>query len=145
MAKGRRQDWRSLLLGRRGWAMSGGRKREACVSQTEDGWWTAGARSMAERGKGWALPPPPAPALKTLGRRWGGQRYRSRGGGKGGLISCPMTFIGSVEEETRWLGLERGEGGVWMGRGGLRIERKVRKGPLMESQKEPVTQERAAE
>lgn len=32
--------------------------------------------------------------------------------GKGGLISCPMMFIGSVEEEARSLGLEIGEGGA---------------------------------
>ena len=65
--------------------------------------------------------------------------------GKGGLISCPVTFLRSVEEEARSLGLEMGEGGAWRGRRGISIKGKFRKGSLMESKKEPVTQERAAE
>lgn len=73
---------------------------------------------------------------------------------KGGLTLCSMAFIFSVAEESRSLCLERGVcvcvggggfGGVLGKEGGLRIKGEVRKGLLLESKKEPVTQERAAE
>lgn len=55
-----------------------------------------------------------------------------------------LYFLCSGGGQVTGLGERRAGGSTWEG-GGLRIKGEVREGLLMESKKEPVTQERAAE